>query len=228
MVGRYYKIDGERFASVTTILGVLDKSGLAQWRGSVGNDEADRIATEAAEHGTAIHGYVERFNRGDRGPYGPPIDTIVQPYIAWHNAQVSCVLAAEKLVVSRRFKFAGTADVVVMLTDGTLAVVDLKTSKSALSEDTWSLQLAAYSLALEEEDVEARRRIVVRLPKSSPGALYTLEFPEDTLETDQRAFLSALRLYRWRSERAPAREETAAKRIQMTTTGRRVIPAAGG
>lgn len=216
MTGRYYKVDGERLVSVTTVLSVIEKPGLAHWRGSVGNDEADRISTEAAEHGTAIHGYVERFNRGDCGPYGPPIDTIIQPYIAWHRTDVSCVLAAEKLVVSRQFKFAGTADVVVALVDGAVAVVDLKTSKSALGEDAWSLQLAAYCLALAEEDIDARRRIIVRLPKSAPGALYTLEFPEETLEVDQRAFLAALRLYRWKTARTAPVEQSRAPRIRFT------------
>jgi hypothetical protein len=216
VTGRYYKVDGERLASVTTILGVLDKGGLARWRGNVGNEKADEISKEAAEYGTAVHGFFERYNRGDHGPYGPPIDTIIQPYVAWHKTQVAAVLAAEKLVVCRRFKFAGTADAIVALTDGSIAVVDLKTSKSALGEDSWSLQLAAYSLALEEENIEARRRIIVRLPKSMPGALYTMEFPEDTLEADQRAFLAALRLYRWRSERTAPKEQSSAPRVQFT------------
>lgn len=215
MTGRHYKIDGERLASVTTILNVLDKAGLAQWRGNVGNAKADEISREAADHGTAVHAFVERFNRGDRGPFGPPIDTIIQPYIAWFNAEVSCVLAAEKLVVSRRYKFAGTADIVVVMNDGSHAVVDLKTSKSALSEDTWSLQLAAYSLALEEEGIDAERRIVVRLPKSVPGALYTLEFPTDTLPVDQRSFLACLRIFQWKSTRTPVREVSKALRVQF-------------
>ena len=50
MTGRHYKIDGERYPSVTTILGTtLANPGLAQWRGHVGNTEADRVMREAAE-----------------------------------------------------------------------------------------------------------------------------------------------------------------------------------
>lgn len=216
MTGRWYTVDGERLASVTTILGVLDKAGLAQWRGHVGNGEADRIAREAAEYGTSVHAFFERVNLGDRGPFGLPVDAVLQPYIAWYRTEVAAVLGAEKLVVSRRFGFAGTADAVVALHDGSIAVVDLKTSKSALGEDSWSLQLAAYALALEEEDIDARRRIIVRLPKAAPGALYITEFPDETLETDQRAFLAALRLYRWRKERTPVRERSTAKRLRFT------------
>ena len=102
MTGRHYKIDGERYPSVTTILAMLEKSGLAQWRGAVGNAEADRISREATDYGTAIHALVEQVNRGNRGPFGEPDDTFVQPYVRWFDENVSTVIGAEKLLVSRR------------------------------------------------------------------------------------------------------------------------------
>ena len=206
MTGRHYKIDGERYPSVTTVLAMLEKSGLAKWRGSVGNDEADRISKEAADYGTAIHQLVEYINRGNRGPFGEPDDTVVAPYIRWYDEHVNLVVGAERLCVSRRFKYAGTADGVVLLHgDDDPTIIDLKTSKTDLAQREWALQLAAYALALEEEDIYCRRRIILRMPKATPGTLHVLEIPADELEIDQRAFLNVLKIWQWHEAKGPVR-----------------------
>lgn len=203
MTGRFYKVDGERYVSVTTVLGILEKSGLAQWRGAVGNQEADRVAKEAADYGTAIHALVEQINLGNRGPFGEPDDTVVKAYIDWYDEHVDHVVGAERLCISRRWKYAGTADgVLVLRGDKTVTIVDFKTSKTDLAQREWGLQLAAYALALEEEDVYATRRIILRMPKAAPGALHVLEIPEDDLERDQRAFLNCLKIWQWHASKA--------------------------
>lgn len=207
MTGRYYKVEGERFPSVTTVISILEKSGLALWRGRIGNAEADRISKEAADHGTSIHALVERINRYDRGPFGEPDDRIVQPYRDWFDDHVVAVLGAEKLVVSHRFQFAGTADAVVVLDDDSDAtVLDVKTSKTNLAQREWELQLAAYALALEEDGITCRRRIVLRMPRRELGKLHVLELPADDLERDQRAFLNALELWQWHEAKGPVEQ----------------------
>src|SRR6185436_11915245 len=45
----------EYFPSTTTKLGVIDKPGLARWRGEVGNREADFKMKEGQEKGSTIH-----------------------------------------------------------------------------------------------------------------------------------------------------------------------------
>lgn len=206
MTGRHYKVDGERFPSVTTVLGMLEKGGLAKWRGAVGNDEADRISKEAADYGTAIHQLIEYINRGNRGPFGEPDDTVVAPYIRWYDENIAAVLGAERLCISRRFKYAGTADgVVIMNGDRNATIIDLKTSKTDLAQREWALQLAAYALALEEEDITCTRRIILRMPKATPGMLHVLEIPADELEIDQRAFINVLRIWQWHEAKGPVR-----------------------
>jgi len=206
MTGRHYVIGGERFPSVTTILGMLDKPGLAIWRGNVGNAEAARISLEATTHGTAIHSLVEAVNRGNRSQLGPLEREIIEPYRRWFDEHVSACLAAEKLLSSRQWKFAGTTDaIMLMLADQATAIVDFKTSKTDLAQREWALQTAAYALAAEEDDIEATRRIIVRIPKSEPGSLYVTEFPVEDLLDDQRAFLAVLRVYQWHAKRGPVR-----------------------
>jgi hypothetical protein len=207
VTGRHYTIDGERYPSVTTVLATLEKSGLAQWRGRVGNAEADRISREATDYGTAIHELVERVNRGNRGPWGEPDDTFVAPYIAWYDEHVETVLGAEKLLVSRRFKYAGTADGVVILKGDTDAtIIDLKTSKTPLAQREWELQLAAYSLAVEEEGIYAPRRIILRIPRNEPGRLYVHELDLEELERDQKAFLNVLKIFNWHASKSPIKK----------------------
>lgn len=54
----WYKINlepVEYFPSTTTKLGIVDKPGLARWRGDVGNREADFKLKEGQEKGSSIH-----------------------------------------------------------------------------------------------------------------------------------------------------------------------------
>ena len=204
MTGRHYNVDGCRLPSVTTILGVLASPGLAQWRGHVGNTAADKTSREAAAYGTMLHGLVEVVNRGHRDRLDPEESQLVAPYVAWFDEHLSHVIAAERLVISRRHKFAGTTDaVVVMRGDRAATVVDLKSSRTDLAQREWRLQLAGYAVALEEDGLDVRRRIVVRMPRNAPETLHVHELPEDDLVLDERAFLAALRVFNWFAAQGP-------------------------
>ena len=57
---RHYLTPDGVFPSVTTVLSnKLDKSGLEKWRARVGEEEAAKISTQAANRGTAIHDMAE-------------------------------------------------------------------------------------------------------------------------------------------------------------------------
>ena len=180
MTGRYYSIDGQRLPSVTTILTTLANDGVTAWKLRVGLAEAGRISKDATDYGTDLHALVEIVNRGNRAALGSGEREIVQPYIDWFDENVAYVIGAEKLLVSRRYEFAGTTDVVVQMRGDTDAtIVDLKSSKTDLGQHEWALQTAAYALAAAEEGIEARRRIIVRMPRAEPGKLYVHEFDVD-------------------------------------------------
>lgn len=207
MTGRGYTVDGKRLPSVTTVLTILANEGITAWKLKVGLAEAARISKEATDYGTAVHELFERVNKNNRGPFGEPDDTVIAPYIAWYDENVAAVLGAERLCVSRKHGYAGTADGVVMLWgDTTAAVIDLKTSKTPLGILEWRLQLAAYALALQEDGIECERRIILRMPKNEVGKLYVHELPENCLELDQRAFLACLRMYKWHQDQHPKPE----------------------
>ena len=58
--------------SVTTKLGVSPKPWLGRWRGNVGNREADRVMSEAAEAGSRIHYACQQYLQGGCVIFNPP------------------------------------------------------------------------------------------------------------------------------------------------------------
>jgi len=206
MTGRWYKIDGSRFPSVTTILTTLANDGITAWKLRVGLAEAGKISKDATDYGTGLHALVEMVNRGNRAALDPDERRVVQPYIDWFDEHVEYVIGTEKLLVSRRYRYAGTTDVIVVMRgDSHATIVDLKSSKTDLGRHEWALQTSAYALAAREDDIDAQRRIIVRMPRAEPGTLYVHELPEDELEVDQRAFLAVLRVFTWQQAQKPIR-----------------------
>jgi hypothetical protein len=189
---RYYTIDGQQFPRVSTVLGIINKPFLATWRGKVGNQEADRVARVATDWGTRVHAACAQLCGGPAVDEDPELWPTVNAFGDWLTANVRDVVACERLVVSRQRHYAGTCDLLATLTDGSLAVVDLKTSKQLSPE--YALQLAAYRLALREEGRDVTRRLVVWLPKAEPGVVRTQDYPDHA--RDEHTFLAALVLWR--------------------------------
>lgn len=107
---------------------------------------------------------------------------------------VDTVIETEQMVVSKRFGYAGTFDLLAVLKeDTTPSVIDLKTSKDFWP--TMALQLAAYREALLEEGKKVARRLVVRIDKLETGKLEIKEYTQHA--RDFNAFLAALSLFRY-------------------------------
>jgi hypothetical protein len=198
---RGYTVDGKRYPSVTTIISqTLPNPGITAWKLRVGEEEAQRISREATDWGTGIHALVEAVNRGKTDELSDDDAALVAPYTRWRNENVDLILGAEKMLVSHVHGYAGTTDAIaVMNGDRYPAILDFKSSKTALGQDEWRLQLAAYVVAAEEHlGLLCRRRIIVRLSRVEPEKLYVHELPEDALKDDIECFLSLLRVWKWR------------------------------
>jgi hypothetical protein len=200
MTWRGYVIDGQKFPSVTTIIGqTLPNPGITAWKLRVGEEEARRVSKEATDWGTGIHALVEAVNRGKLAELSDDEVSLVLPYTRWKNENVDLVLGTEKMLVSRVHGYAGTTDAIaIMQGDRYPAILDFKSSKTALGQDEWRLQLAAYVIAAEEHlGLLCRRRIIVRLSRVEPETLHVHELPEDALKDDIECFLSLLRIWKW-------------------------------
>ena len=57
----YVTPEGNKYPSVTTVLGWFSAKGIKQWRERVGAETANKITTQAARRGTAVHHLCEDY-----------------------------------------------------------------------------------------------------------------------------------------------------------------------
>ena len=156
---RHYALpDGTRVPSVTTILEKTKpaeaKQALQEWRNRVGHERAQQITTEAANRGTRMHTYLERYvKQDDIGDF--PTNPFAQP--SWFMA---AKVIMEGLCYADEYwgsevplyysgLYAGTTDLVGVW-KGEPAIMDFKQSNKVKKRewiDDYFIQLAAYASA---------------------------------------------------------------------------------
>lgn len=153
---RHYVTPGGTFPSVTTVLGEkLSKDGLIAWRERVGEEEANKISTQAANRGTAIHALAEAYLTNDgnwkRGAMPTNLETFsrIKPHL---DLNVGTIYGVEVPLWSDKLKTAGRTDLLAGW-HGINSVVDFKTSRKIKKEEhieSYFLQATCYSLMAEE------------------------------------------------------------------------------
>jgi len=157
----YTTPDGHRLPSVTTILDQTKseekKAALAQWRARVGEQQAQKIVTEAANRGTRMHTYLERYiKEGEMpqkgtNPFSWPSYVMAQEVIDKGLANVNEIWGVEVPLYFPGL-YAGTTDSVgVHLNEE--SILDYKqTNKPKKREwiEDYFVQLCAYAEAHNE------------------------------------------------------------------------------
>jgi hypothetical protein len=152
---RHYETpDGRTVPSVTTVLSATkDMTALNAWRKRVGEQEAQRIATESANIGTVMHRSLEKHVKGEARKPGSNLiqqkaHTMANVIIDNGLRDITEVWGSE---VSLHYPelYAGTTDLVAVY-KGEPAICDFKQSRK-LKKKEWIedyfLQLVAYSEA---------------------------------------------------------------------------------
>lgn len=158
---KYLTPDGDRLPSVTTILSATQseekRQSLREWQQRMGTERARQITTEAANRGTRMHSYLEKYVlHGEKMPM--PTNPFAQP--SWHmaNTVISQGLANVTefwgMEVPLYFPriYAGTTDC-VGIHNGQEAILDYKqTNKPKRREwiDDYFIQLLFYATAHNE------------------------------------------------------------------------------
>jgi len=155
---RWYLLpDGvTKFRSVTSILSEkLNKDFLIEWRKRVGEEEANRISTQASRRGTAIHNIAERYILNEELYYGPgemPINVeSFKPIKDILDKHVDNVLGVELPLCSKALGCAGRTDLVAEY-NGITSIIDFKTSKKIKKIEwieSYFLQSTIYSMMFE-------------------------------------------------------------------------------
>lgn len=161
--GRVYETPtGRKYPSVTSVLGMMDKSSLFEWRKRVGEEEANRVAARAASRGTAIHSLCEDYLYG-KNPVPSMFDAQVFNSLKPHLDKIDNIHALESKLYSDYLQVAGTVDCVAEF-DGRLSVIDFKTSRRLKTRDDihgYFIQTAAYAVAFEERTGIPVSRLVI-------------------------------------------------------------------
>lgn len=183
---------------VTSVLNVIRKPYLEQWRGNVGNETADVVSRKATDLGTAVHTLIHTYNLTQTIPkYVPPRHAAyLSQYIKWFAATVKSVRLAEYGVhySTPAVEYVGTCDLVVTTHDNETMLADIKTGKRISPE--YALQIAAYRNALDAAGIHIDRAVVVRV---NYDVLEVAEYYNQY--EDYQAFEHAYHLYVYCKER---------------------------
>lgn len=150
----YITPDGNKYPSITTLLGTEEKQWLTDWRQSLGEDRANAEMRRAASRGTAVHLMIERFLNND---LNPTADQKTEHIVEFNSLRlflrrINKIRAQEIPLYSDALKIAGRVDCIAEF-DGVLSVVDFKTSTNNKTEHMigdYYLQATAYALMYHE------------------------------------------------------------------------------
>jgi CRISPR/Cas system-associated exonuclease Cas4 (RecB family) len=163
---RYYATpEGNRYPSITTVLSILSRDSIMQWRKKVGEQEANRISTQAARRGTNVHKMCEdylnnnfdikRFNPTDRETFKS-----LQPIL---DQNINNIHAQEIALWSDYLGVAGRCDCIAEW-GGKLSVIDFKTSRKLKKKEyigSYFQQASAYAVMYEERTKIPINQIVI-------------------------------------------------------------------
>ena len=150
---RYVTLDGNNYPSVTTVLSLVHRDKIQEWRKRVGEEKANQIGTQAANRGTAVHNIIEKYiNNEDTSDFMPHVKQSLQNLKPLIDKHVTKIFATECPLYSDHLKLAGTCDAIVEW-DGIPTIVDWKTSKRPKKKvdiTNYFMQLSAYAVMWEE------------------------------------------------------------------------------
>lgn len=178
--------------------------------------EHERIRDQAADVGSKTHKVIELFVKGeDWQSYLKDKDEIVEPFgafLEWDEKNRLDVMYSEAVVCSKKYKYAGTLDIIGFLKDK-LYIIDLKTS-SAFREG-YKMQLSAYRQAVDESGGvwvknyneyvfkpiphKVQRMGILRLDKET-GKPYFKEYDNKTYRRHLKMFLCLCKFYHLKKE----------------------------
>lgn len=167
----YKTADDTRVPSVTTILGILSKPALIQWAWELGTQGLDyrKVRDQAGDIGTLAHYLIMCHLRGeapDTSEYSPQnidrAESSLIKYWDWEKANSIIPMLIEVPLVSERYRFGGTIDLLGEL-NGDLWLIDYKTGKAIYPE--MLSQIAAYRVLLGENGYPVKGCRILRISK---------------------------------------------------------------
>lgn len=165
--GRRYYItpNGDKYPSITTILGAKDKPHLIKWRHMLGDKAATKETKRCADRGTAIHDMCEKYLYNNQTPTAGHNALHIRGFnqLKFRLNKISDIRAQEIALYSDYLKVAGRVDCIACY-DDIPSIIDFKTStnnKDISMIDEYFKQTTFYSLAWEELTGELIENLVI-------------------------------------------------------------------
>jgi len=162
----YVTPEGKLFPSITTVLNVRKREGLAEWRKRVGEDVANYISRTAATRGTKVHQMCEDFLNNhevekDNREFLPYcLFQQLKPHL---EEKVNNIYAQECGLWSDKYQVAGRVDCIAEY-NGVPSIIDFKTSRSSRNDEyneSYYIQASAYAEMFEERTGTSIDQIVI-------------------------------------------------------------------
>ena len=151
----YFTPDGIKYPSVTTVLSILTKDAINEWRARVGAEEANKVSKRASARGTKVHSIIENYLNNDPNCLDNLMPHVLNNFNSIKSYLDECIgdiYALEAPLYSHHLTLAGRVDCVAEW-DGKLSIIDFKTSNRIKEKDkieNYFIQEAAYAIMWEE------------------------------------------------------------------------------
>jgi CRISPR/Cas system-associated exonuclease Cas4 (RecB family) len=155
----------KKYPSITSVLSILSKEPIEEWRLKVGPEEAKKISFQSANRGTKVHLMVERYldnNPGYANGFLPNIRNDfrrLKPLLD----NIDKVILQEAPLYSDILGIAGRVDCIGYY-KGVLSVIDFKTSRKPKKKEwieSYFMQAAFYAAAFYERTGIAIKQAVI-------------------------------------------------------------------
>lgn len=187
-VGRFYQSPTNElwYPSITTITGHKKASFFKEWRKKPGND---KILTNAATRGTALHNITEKYINNDREflKNRNEVETNLFNTIQPELDKINNIVLQEQSIWSDTIRVAGRVDCIAEY-NGKLSIIDFKTSLKPKKKDwitNYFEQATGYSIMFEERTGKFISNIVIII-SSEDGTL-------QVFEEDNRKYVKSLK-----------------------------------
>ena len=187
---RYYITPtGEKYPSVTSVTGLLNKEAIKKWRKKVGEKQANKISTQAARHGTSAHQLFEDYIRNDNfeEKFKGAMPTTQQAFISVEKElnQIGTVHALESPLYSHNLQLAGRVDCIAEW-EGEISVIDFKTSAKPKKTEwiqNYFIQETAYAKLFEDLTGKKVENIITLIAVSNGTSQLFIEKPSEVYHT---------------------------------------------
>jgi hypothetical protein len=164
---KYFTPEGNAYPSITTVLSILGKDAITEWRNRVGEEEANRISSFASKRGTAVHKIAEDYlnNEPDYKKGHMPASIVsFNTMKTVLDERLSNIWMQETFLYSDKLKCAGQVDCIAEF-DGELSIIDFKTSRKEKKEEwitSYFIQASFYAAAfLERTGIAIKQAVII-------------------------------------------------------------------